>query len=204
MNQKEKPVRGRERVSTLNAFNNVKTANRAKCFQGSTIDPPIRFPVCAAYESRTRKTGALQEDAGKLAEPEKPLKPLPHSSKGESEGVGSLRSYASLTDYTRNARFLQAFFRNFFFFVTSHKKRGASLVISHTFVPLSAYYAQNETIFANIHIARAAFSRGGAAQKAPYFAGICSSALDRPTDKLYNRSRQKRKRAFRNEEKERI
>ena len=42
-----------------------------------------RFSVCAAYGSRTRKTGALQEDAGKLAEPEKPLKPLPHSSKGE-------------------------------------------------------------------------------------------------------------------------
>ena len=65
-------------------------------------------------------------------EPEKPLKPLPHSFKGECGASRLSARSASLIDYTPFAVVLQAFFRIFRFFSTSNKKTTFVLAISYT------------------------------------------------------------------------
>ena len=58
--QKEKPVRGRERVSTLNAFHNAKSFHRAKCFNGSSNNPFVFRSVRAS----ARRPQAQEIDPG--------------------------------------------------------------------------------------------------------------------------------------------
>ena len=65
-------------------------------------------------------------------EPEKPLKPLPHSFKGECGASRLAARSASFIDYTRFVVVLQAFFRIFRFFSTSNKKTAFVLAISYT------------------------------------------------------------------------
>ena len=129
---------------------------------------PNRFSVCAAYGSRTRKTGALREDAGKLAKPEKPLKPPLHSSKGE---CGSRRRFRRPRASLQIIHDLPDFCKRFsiYSFFSSHITK--TVAFDWAFTILSHHrvnkYAINERINATPDARHAPFGRGDKAEIAP-------------------------------------
>ena len=182
----------------------MKTANRAKCFQGSTITPPFVSGLCRLRKPNTRKTGALQEDAGKLAEPEKPLKPLPHSSKGEC----GTRRIAPFTRFLNRLYTICPIFASVFsqILLFRHKSQKEGRKFGH----FPYFCSMGCILFAKIEEfckrpgSDGNLFRGGQTQKTQFPSEIRGFALDRRTDKLYNRIRQIRERDSRNKEKERI
>ena len=169
-----------------------------------TIISIRRFSVCAAYGSRTRKTGALQEDAGKLAEPEKPLKPLPHSSKGEC----GTRRIAPFTRFLNRLYTICPIFASVFsqILLFRHKSQKEGRKFGHFpyFCSMGCILFAKKEEFCKRPGSEGDLFRGGQTQKTQFPSEIRGFALDRRTDKLYNRIRQIRERDSRNKEKERI